>query len=397
MTTNPTAPPRRSRGPAALVFATTLCAAAFALPAAAQSPKPWVPAGDATLQEVTTARMKFQRQPGDSVGGENYQAFDIVGRVARRMLQQLGNRHFDRAGELEADLDSLGLDTEVAVDASMPSVVVVLVRNPFKLSSGAVAFLYWQVGDDLRIQGVGCPPCRDLRMRTWYTSRQEAPYELCMLYEAKGAEPRPGMKLLRMSPDGRFWNLVQYEGNEPDFGPHAQLAFVDANLDGRPEILSYHPVDRDSFFQVRPGLPPIVNEFLYTERPEGFVLHDARTLPGPLQALRFFAAAMSAKQYDQAKTWLLHPETIASATENGWSDLHGREAWVVEYGEEGQAWPEWVEVRTNDKPEPRRWIFRFYIDDAGRWVIRDWKRVGEAPGQRLPPGGFPADSTRGRR
>jgi len=339
--------------------------------------------------------MRFMHQQGDTVGGENYLPFDDVGRIARRMLQQLGREHFRQATALEATLDSLGLDTEVTVDPKTPSIVVVLVRNPFKPASNSVAFLYWQVGDDLRIQGVGFPPCRDLQLRTWYTGREAAPYEACILYEAKGREPKPGLKLLRMGPSGQFWTLVQYEGNAPDFGAHAKLAFVDANLDGQPEILSFHPVDRDTFFVIRSGMPPIVNEFLYTERPEGYVLHDARTLPGPLQALRFFAASLSAKEYDAAKTWLLTPSKISEAIANGWQNLHGRDAWTVEYGEQDQAWPEWVEVRTNDAGGPRHWVFHFYIDPAGRWVIRDWKR--EQPAARTPapaPGGSPPDTTR---
>lgn len=398
MTETRSARPRRAAATTlALALALAALAACGAGTAFAQVTKPWVPAGDSLMRDVTTARMRFMRQQGDSVGGDNYPPYDDVGRLARKLLRALGREHFLQAPAIEATLDSLGLDTEVTVDPATPSIVAVLVRNPFRVSSGAVAFLYWHVRDDLRMQGVGMPPSRDLRLRAWYTGRPGVPYEACMVYDRRGEKPRPGMKLFRMGPDGRFWNLVQYEGNSPDFGEKAKLAFVDANLDGQPEILSLHPVDDDSFFVVRGGVPPIVNEFLYTERPEGFVLHDARTVPGPLETLRLFAAHMAGKEYERARRFLLKPERMENAIANGWGQLRGRGAWTVEYGEPDQAWPEWLAVRTGGAAGAKRWIFHFYIED-GRWVIRDWLPVvPRQVGGPVPAAGAAADSTGGRR
>ena len=69
------------------------------------------------------------------------------------------------------------------------------------------------------------------------------------------------------------------------------------------------------------------------------------------------------------------PEAIA----NGWPLLRGREAWVVEYGEQNEAWPEWLAVRTKSAKGVKRWIFHFYIQD-GHWVIRDWIPVVDRGG-----------------
>lgn len=386
MNATPPARRRRALAPIAALGLAALLAAAGATPAPAQVTKPWVPPGDSLMRDVTTARMRFMRQHTDTIAGDNFLPFDDVGRLARKLLRSLGREHFLQAPAIEATLDSLGFDTEVAVDPEQPSVVAVLVRNPFRVSSGTVTFLYWQVRDDLRMQGVGCPPVRDLRLRTWFTGRPATPYGACVVYTARGERPRPGMKLLRMGADGNYWNLVQYEGHGPEFGERASLEFVDANLDGQPEILAYHPVDDDTFFVVRRGVPPIVNEFLYTERPEGFVLHDARTLPGPVETLRLFATHLRAKELDRASRFLLAPGRIAEAAANGWDRLSGRDAWTVEYGEQAP-WPEWLAVRTNDAGGPRRWIFRFFIEE-GRWVIREWKAVtAAAPTAAPPPGG----------
>lgn len=390
--------PRRARVPALALALAALFAACGAGPSLAQLTKPWVPPGETLLGDVTTARMRFMRQLGDSVGGDNFLPYDDVGRMARRLLRSLGREHFLQAPAIEATLDSLGLDTEVVVDPALPSVVLVLVRNPFRVSSDAVGFLFWHVRDDLRMQGVGFPPARAPQLRTWHTGRQSAPYQACVLYSGRGPGAGPGMKLFRMSPDGRFWNLVQYEGNAPEFGPRARVSFVDANLDGLPEILAYHPVDDDTFFVLRSGVPPIVNEFLFTERPQGFVLHNARTVPGPVETLRLFAARMAAKDFDWAKRYLLEPARISEAVAAGWPKLAGRGAWTVEYGEQDQPWPEWLAVRTNDAGGPKRWIFHFTLDEGGHWLIRRWLPVvpSEAPGA-TPPGGAAADTTRGRR
>lgn len=394
---NPATITRPRRVPA-LFAALALSLAAALAPdgASAQVTRPWTPPGDSLMRDVTTARMRFMRQRGDSVGGDNYSAFDDVGRLARKLLRSLGREHFIQAPALEATLDSLGFDTEVSVDPAQPHVVLVLVRNPFKVSSDAVGYLFWHVRDDLRMQGASFPPARDVRLRTWYTGRPGAPYEACVLFTGKGEKPRPSLKLFRLSSDGRFWNLVQHEGNAPDFGAGAKVAFVDANLDGQPEIVSFHAVQDDSFFTIRAGVPPIVNEFLYTERPEGFVLHDARTVPGPLEALRMFAMHLASPEPARARRLLRDPAKVDEAIANGWAKLRGRDAWIVEYGEADQPWPEWVAVRTNDAGGPRRWIFRFYIEDD-RWVIRDWRPVQPAAPPLPPPGAAPADSARGRR
>ena len=392
MTDARTAASRRAPSPVLVVAFALL--ATWAGPARAQATKPWVPPGDSLLRDVTTARMRFMRQQGDTIGGDNFGPYDEVSRIARKLLQSLGREHFIQAPAIEATLDSLGFDTEVAVDPVFPEIVALLVRNPFRASSEAAGFLYWRVREDLRMQGIGFPPARNVRLRAWYTGRPQAPYEACLTYMGKGPVPRPGLKFLRMGPDGRYWNLVQYEGHGPEFADRAVLSFADVNLDGQPELLSFNPVDEDSSFVLRSGVPPIVNEFIYTERPEGFVLHDARTVPGPVEALRLFVEHLRSPQPERAKFFMMKPERLKDALANGWGKLRGRNAWTVEYGEQDQAWPEWLAVRTNDPGGPKRWIFHFYIQD-GRWVIRDWTPVKEKGPAVTPSSGAPADTARG--
>src|SRR3989442_10521751 len=83
----------------------------------AQTPKPWVPPGtDSLVIQVAEAKVKFQANRGDSIGGGNYKAYEAVGLAARRVLRMIGRDNMTQARAVEAVLDSLGLDTDIVVD-----------------------------------------------------------------------------------------------------------------------------------------------------------------------------------------------------------------------------------------------------------------------------------------
>ena len=339
-------------------------------PASAQVLKVWSPPGDSLSPMAHSARVRFQRQQGDSVAGDNYEAFDIVGGLGRRLFTSLGKANLPQARAAQATLDSLGLDVEVVTDPLAPNVVFMLVRNPFKLTSDAVGFLYWLKGDDLRIQGIGFPPAHQPVLRAWWTGRQGAPYEVAVLYHNARADEKLTLDLLRLDPEGNYWGLIQYAGHGPDFGPRAQATFPDVNVDGQPEIVAYQPTEPDSFLVLRSGVPPIVQELTYTERPEGFVLHDARTVPGTTETLRLFTSLLVQNDPMRARRLLLQPAMLDTLLGIGWGKHHEAGAFTVEYGEANQTWPEWLEMRVVQNTGIRRWIVHFWINEDGRWVIR---------------------------
>ncbi len=356
----------------ALVVALLACSA---LPAEAQVVRPWTPAGmDSVVMLASSAKLRFQRANGDSVGGYNYEAYELVGQAGRRLLRQLGRAHSLQAPAIEATLDSLGLDTDVVIDLQQPGTVLLMVRNPYKPSADAIGYLLWFRGPDLRMQGASFPPNIRARLHTWWTGRPTFPYSAGVIYEARGKTPHFGFKYFRMSPDGYFWNLIQYEGHGPELGVPGEALFADINHDGRPELLSYTAFEPDSFLSIPATGPAILNEWVYTERPEGFVLHDARTLPGPTSTLRLFALLLMDKRYDSARQLLADPSKLDQALANGWGSTRAKGSWAVEYAEPDQAWPEWLELRLKGDRETKRWIFHFTIRD-GRWIIRDWLPV----------------------
>lgn len=362
----------RLRAP--LLVALTLL---FAVSAAhAQIVKPWTPAGDELVKMATDAKAKFKFQQTDSIGADDYPAYEAVGQMARKLLSRLGRENLLQAEAIESTLDSLGLDVEVAQDLALPSIVSVLVRNPNRPGAQCVGYLFWYRQNDLRMQGASYPAARELKMRAWWTGRPDSPYEVAILYRPKReAETHPGFKLFRMAPDGLYWTLVQYEGHGPELGPMAESAFADVNGDGQPELVVFNKVDPDSFFVVRPGVQSIANEFIYTERTEGFVLHDARTVPGPLETLRAFAELLQDRQTERAQRIMFSPEKIHEAVANGWLGLRRNGSWEVMYGEQ-LPWPTWFAVRVTTAAGSKKWIFHTSVKD-GRWVVHDWIPLGE--------------------
>ena len=378
-----------------LLVAALVAVAVVARPAPAQTIKPWAPASDTLLQLASNARVRFQKQLGDSATGGNYEAYDLVSQAARRLLRALGRDNVRQAHAIEGTLDSLGLDTEVAYDPLSPTTVFLLVRNPFRPGSDAIGYLYWYRGSDLRVQGVGFPPSINPRLRVWWTGKQDAPYEAGVLFDIKRGVRQPSFKLFRMTSTGHFWNLIQYEGKGPHFEVNSEAQFADVNRDGLPELLVFSRLQPDSTLEVAPGAPGLVNELVYTERAEGFVLHDLRTLPGPVHTLFLFGDLLAKRQHERARQLLLKPERLTEAITRGWGNDTGRGAWLVEYAEPNQAWPEWLALKVREKGGSKRWIFHFTIRD-GRWIIRDWLPVVDSrPG--ATPAPAPSDTSRARR
>lgn len=378
--------PRPSRRRSVL-GALLLLALVPAAPAGAQTVQPWTPmSADSVVRFIASANVRFREQAADSLTGRDVQAFELVAQAARRLLRLLGRANMQQAPIIKATLDSLGADVDVAHDPQQPSIVFVMVRNPHRPGSGAVGYLMWYRGNDLRMQGISFPAGIRPRLRAWYTGRPTSPYGAAIVYVRREQPVRFGFKFLRMSGDGHFWNLVQYEGQGPEFGEPGDVVFADINNDGQPEIINYQRTEPDSFLVLERGTPALMQERLYTERPEGFVAHDARVLPGPVATLRLFALTLMSNDRESAGRLLADPGLLDDAFATGWGRTRMRGAWTVEYGEERQPWPEWLAVKVHGDGGFRRWIFHFTIRD-GRWVIREWKPV--VVGRSTVPGSAP--------
>lgn len=379
----------------ALVGVVALTSLLLAGPATAQSVRPWSPPGQDSVQALASeARLLFRRADADTLSERTIVPFERVGQVARRLLRRLGRTNMLLAPSIESTLDSLGFDTDVVHDTDIPSIVFVLVRNPDRPSMQAVGYLIWYRGPDLRMQGIVFPPSIRPRLESWWSGNPRSPYATAVVYHERGSSGRLGFKYLRLSPDGFYWDLVQYEGHGPDLGSFGDASFTDVDGDGRPEIVSFSRAPGDSVLTVESPVQPILREAIYTDRGQGFVVHDARTVPGPLSTLRLFLDDLRRGDREGARRLLVNPDFLELAVAAGWATSRSPRTFVVDRQEEGQPWPQWLGARVAGPTGERRWVFHFVLRD-GRWFIREWR--AEEPPRPGPGRGAATDKTGGNR
>jgi len=336
----------------------------------------------------------FRRADTDTLTERGAVPFARVGQAARRLLRRLGLANARLAPSIETTLDSLGLDTDVAQDPDLPGILLVVVRNPERLTMQAVGYLLWFRGPDLRMQGIVLPPCIRPRLEAWWGGKPGSPYSAAIVYHERGTSGRLGFKYLRLSPDGFYWELVQYEGNGPELGARGDATFADLDGDGRPELVSFSQAPPDSVLTVEGLVQPLLREAVYTDRGQGFVVHDARVLPGPLATLRLFLVSLRRGEHEAARRLLVNPDLLVLAEAAGWASGRSPRTFVVDRQEEGQAWPRWLGARVTGPEGVRRWVFHFTLRD-GRWLISEC-RAEEAP-RPNPTRGAPSDKTGGNR
>jgi hypothetical protein len=363
--------------------------------ARAQAVKPWTPAGaDSITSLVAEAKVRFRQTTTDTIDEQTIIPFERVGQAARRLLRRLGRNGTLFAPTIEGTLDSLGLETEVVNDPQVPSIVLVMVHNPYRLTQQAVGYLLWYRGVDLRMQGAVFPPCVKPRIHSWWSGRPSSPYAAGIIYDTRAIQPKLGFKYLELSGDGLYWNLVQYEGNGPDLGAAGDATFADMNGDGRPELVAWSAAPQDSILTPSSPVHPLIREAIYTDRGRGFVVHDARVVPGPLATLDLFLSWLRQGKPDNARHLLVDPMFLDMALKLGWADLRSPRNVTVDMQEEGQAWPEWLGARIVTKTGPQRWVFHFTLQD-GHWLIKDW--LAEQPARPTASRTASPDSTGGRK
>ena len=372
-----------------ILAATTVAWLAAAAPEArAQAPRPWVPPGADSIQALAReAKVRFRESRTDTITEKSIVPFERVAQAARRMLRRMDRHDLLAAPRIEGTLDSLGLDTDVVTDPTLPGIVLVMIRNPHRPTMQAVGYLMWYRGVDLRMQGMSFPPAIQPRLRVWWSSSQGSPYSAAIVYRGRGESPRLGFKYLKLSGDGFYWDLVQYEGNGPELGVAGDVAWADLNRDGRPELLSYSPAPPDSVLTVVSPVHPVIREAIYTEGPRGFLVHDARLVPGPLETLRQFLQALRAGEQERARRLLVNPDFLELARAAGWASMRSPRNFVVDRQQEGQPWPEWLGARVAGTTGMKRWVFHFTLRE-GRWLIKDW--VAEEAPRPEPAGSAPA-------
>jgi hypothetical protein len=359
------------------------------VPARAQSIRPWVPpSADSLVAWSSDAKVRFQAARGDSVGGGNFRAYELVGLMGRRLVRSLGKAGLLQSHAVEMVIDSLGLDVDVEVDPTFPQFVVMMVRNPYRLTAHAVGFLYWYRNDDLRMQGAMFLGGQRPQVRVWWTGYPDQPYTMGVVDHDRGTSGRMHVTIFRMGPTAAVWSMLQSPANGPQFEGQGDVSWADLNLDGRPELIAWVRGENDSLFESCLSCPSIIHEHTYTESRGGFHLHDMRILPSPYATFTLFVRLLADGNRAAAARLLVNPAGVDEAIAQGWGSRRKARAWVLEYAEE-ERWPRWLAFLHHGPRGDQRYIVHFELKE-GRWIIREWLK----PRRPARPGaGTPADST----
>jgi hypothetical protein len=339
--------------------------------APAQSLKPWVPpSADSLLRWSSEAKVRFQENTGDTVGGSNLRAYELVGTMGRRLVRSLGRTHLLQAPAVAVVLDSLGLDVDVVVDPKFPEFVLLMVRNPYRKTAYAVGYIYWYRDTDLRMQGVQFYGGYRPEMRVWWTSYADQPYSMGVLDHDREKPGAVRMTLFRLIPSGAHWDLLQYPRSGIDLSGAGQAAWMDVNGDERPELVAWMKAENDTLFDACASCPFIIHELTYTETRAGMRLHDLRVFPSPYATFTLFVRLLSEGNRAAAARLLRDPGKVDEAIGAGWGVRRRAKAWVLEYGEEEQ-WPRWLEFLHHGARGDQRYVVHFELKE-GRWIISEW-------------------------
>ena len=372
---------------AALIALVSTAAPRPAFPApAAPLVHPWVPKhADSLTVQATRARAGFRAAPGDSATGDNAIPYQQVAQIARQMFRDLGREHMAESVGIEGALKSQGLLADLRLDALQPGFAMLMVRNPYRLSADAVAFLYWWRGDDLRYQGQVVPGGRDSHFRVWW-SGSRAPYTCGITFHQNDPRRSLGFMLMRLGPDAGIWELVQFPGQGPEIAASGEADFHDVNGDGVPELVAWLRVPSDSAFTECTGCPGVDVERVLTLHEDGFELEDSRVVPTPYATFQRFIHELADRNRAAALRLLSRPTLLDSALAEGWGADHRRGAWRLARVEGGQQWPRWLAMRHEGAAGHPEYAVHFTQRD-GHWVIHYWYR--ERGASSAAPAGAP--------
>jgi len=337
--------------------------------------RPWVPPGFDSLKTwAAQARAEFRDQSRDTVDAETIVPYNRVGAIAARWLRSLGPAAASHSRAVEAALDSLGFDTEIVNDPELPNFMLLVVRNPFRLTASAMGIMYWRRGDRMQQQAFELHGGQAPQMRVWWNGERAAPYEWAILDRSRGERVRIRFFMFRLTADGSMWRPAQYEGRGPDLSRAHAAGFDDVNGDGSPEVVAWSEAAADTLFEACTGCPRRLIESIFTERKdEGFVLHDRRLVPAPYSMFVLFIRSLVDHNRAAAARLLAQPAKLDEAIGWGWGARRTPGTWKLELSEDDR-WPRWMQFRFRGSRGVEHYVVRF-TQKEGQWLIEDWKRA----------------------
>ena len=219
-------------------------------------PLPWVPAGtDSIHARAMRARAEFQLNAVDTIDDVTFHPYEKVALIAHEMLVSLGREHMSQAAAIEPALHDMGFQVALRLDPQQSGFMLLMVRNPYRVSAAAIGYLFWWQGDRLRQQGTYFRRGFDPRFRVWWTGKGDWPYLCAIVDHGAAHDERPGFLVLHLASDASHWSIVQYPGHGPDLEVGEEPAWEDIDGDGTPELLTWLHVPSDTLFTECKGCP----------------------------------------------------------------------------------------------------------------------------------------------
>ena len=337
--------------------------------------RPWVPPGFDSLQTwAAESRAELRDQPRDAIDSVTVIPYNRAGAIAMRWMKSLGRSAATQAKPIEIALDSLGFDTEIISDPVLPNFMLLVVRNPFRLTASAMAYLYWYRGDRVMQQGVELRGGQSPQMRVWWSGERDTPYKWALLDRSREDLTVMRFMLFKLTADGGLWRPAQYEGNGPNLAHAHSANLSDVNGDGLPELVAWSEAPPDTMFEACTACPRRLIENIYVERKdEGFGLNDSRLVPSPYSMFVLFIRLLVDHNRAAAARLLADPAKIDEAIAMGWGTRRSPGTWKLELSE-NERWPRWLQFRFRGARGVERYVVRFKQKD-GRWIIENWKRA----------------------
>ncbi len=357
----------------------------FAPAAHAQTrPEPWRPAPlDSARLWADAANAVFAEATADTILARDYEAFQLLNRIARKYFTALGPRGMRGAKGVLTQLDSLHVQAEFAQDAQLPQFCALTFFNPKFQGFAALTYVYWWRGSDLLHQTLRLTGAKNLQLDAWWTGIEVAPYEMALIDSRRAGDSRESFfTLLRMSRRADRWGVVQTGRKDVDLGGPGASRLMDLNGDGVPEIVNYFEAPPDPRFVVNHALPPLLAEQVWERRDEGFRPLDRKTLVSPFATWVLFLRALENKDVSVARELAATQTIVSKAQSLRLGTYNAPNSWTAIDTPSGGAWNHVMRFAYGRPGTAPRGVEVGMKYTGGHWVI-----------DRLDPATAPADTT----
>jgi hypothetical protein len=211
----------------------------------------------------------------------------------------------------------------------------------------------------------------------FWVGTPDTPYEAGILFRAgSGGRRSPEYYLFRLAPDAGVWFPVQVGERSADLGGVGNAGWVDLNLDGIPELLSWTEAPPNELFKLclGPDCPKyLVQRIFQWQRGKGYQLDEERVISTPFATLQQFVLALQAGEDRLAGAFVTGPGLVQEARALQWDRLEGEGAIEVYRDRSAKAWPDRIRITVPAPDSEKRVPIEVQFERRqNRWLISEF-------------------------